>query len=111
MCLAIDQWGTGCMRKIVVAVQTKRHYHLSCQNLPKDRNPPIETDMGPLDTKYPAKIRELDVHHINIAYHAVYDVICDVAVGKKNHACGGGVQGPRSKPKRKHHHLYFNPLP
>jgi hypothetical protein len=104
------------MRKLVAAVQTKRHHHLSlaCQNLPKDQNPPkaaIETDMGPPDTKYPAKKRELDVNHIKIAYDIVYDVIYDVvydvvyyviynvAVGKNNHACGGDVQSLLSKPK------------
>jgi hypothetical protein len=36
-CLPFDRWGIGCMRKIVAAVQTKRHYHLSCQNLPRDQ--------------------------------------------------------------------------
>ncbi len=101
------------MRKIVAAVQTKRHHHLSGQNLPKDQNLPralIETDMRAPDTKYPAKIRELDVHHISIAYIAcdVVYAICYVAVGKKSHACGGDVQ---SKPKRKHNQLYNHPLP
>jgi hypothetical protein len=40
------------MKKIVVAVQTRRHHHPSCENLPKDQNfsrAPIGTarEMGP----------------------------------------------------------------
>jgi hypothetical protein len=34
--------------------------------------------MGPPDKMYPANIRELAVHHINIVYDVVYDVIYDI---------------------------------
>jgi hypothetical protein len=65
-------------------VQTKHHHPLSCQNPPKDKNPPralIETDMGP--PRFSASIHSGDLEITSISMHQEGDGAQKLALFKR----------------------------